>query len=85
MPPDIRPAAQQPYVSEFDSLRALRCTSLRYFEAFTVTNSLPPVRRGFSFAAVPGGGLALLDSDRRKAAPPMAKLSLLQQPRLRSA
>jgi hypothetical protein len=28
------------------------------YEAFTVTGSLPPVRRGFSFTAVPGGGLA---------------------------
>jgi hypothetical protein len=27
------------------------------YEAFTVTGSLPPVRRGFSFTAVPGGGL----------------------------
>lgn len=30
----------------------------RSYEAFTVTGSLPPVRRGFSFTAVPGGGLA---------------------------
>jgi Family of unknown function (DUF6188) len=28
------------------------------YEAFSVTGSLPPVRRGFSFTAVPGGGLA---------------------------
>lgn len=28
------------------------------YEAFTVTGSLPPVRRGFSFVALPGGGLA---------------------------
>jgi hypothetical protein len=28
------------------------------YEAFTVTGSLPPVRRGFSFIAAPGGGLA---------------------------
>jgi hypothetical protein len=28
------------------------------YEAFTVTGSLPPVRRGFGFTALPGGGLA---------------------------
>jgi Family of unknown function (DUF6188) len=28
------------------------------YEAFTVTGALPPVRRGFSFVALPGGGLA---------------------------
>jgi hypothetical protein len=28
------------------------------YEAFTVTGSLPAIRRGFSFVAVPGGGLA---------------------------
>jgi hypothetical protein len=28
------------------------------YEALTVTGSLPPVRRGFSFTAIPGGGLA---------------------------
>lgn len=27
-------------------------------EAFTVRGSLPPIRRGFNVAAVPGGGLA---------------------------
>jgi len=29
-----------------------------HYEAFTVTGSLPPVRRGFSLTALPGGGLA---------------------------
>ena len=28
------------------------------YEAFTVTGSLPPARRGFSFTALPGGGLS---------------------------
>jgi Family of unknown function (DUF6188) len=28
------------------------------YEAFQVTGSLPPVRRGFTFVACPGGGLA---------------------------
>jgi hypothetical protein len=28
------------------------------YEAFTVTGSLPAARRGFSFTALPGGGLA---------------------------
>jgi hypothetical protein len=28
------------------------------YEAFTVAGSLPPVRRGFHFVAIPGGGLA---------------------------
>lgn len=28
------------------------------YEAFTVSGSLPPIRRGFRFVAVPGGGLA---------------------------
>jgi Family of unknown function (DUF6188) len=28
------------------------------YEAFTVAGSSPPVRRGFNFAAIPGGGLA---------------------------
>ena len=28
------------------------------YEAFTVTGSMPPVRRGFSFTALPGGGLS---------------------------
>lgn len=28
------------------------------YEAFTVAGSLPPVRRGFNFVALPGGGLA---------------------------
>lgn len=27
-------------------------------EAFTVIGSLPPIRRGFHFVAIPGGGLA---------------------------
>lgn len=31
----------------------------QHYEAFTVTGSLPPVRRGFSFTALPGGGLAV--------------------------
>jgi hypothetical protein len=29
-----------------------------HYEAFTVTGSLPPARRGFGFTAVPGSGLA---------------------------
>jgi prepilin-type processing-associated H-X9-DG protein len=29
-------------------------------EAFTVAGSLPPIRRGFTFVAIPGGGLARL-------------------------
>lgn len=28
------------------------------YEAFTVTGTLPPIRRGFNFVAIPGGGLA---------------------------
>jgi hypothetical protein len=28
------------------------------YEAFKVTGSRPPIRRGFSFVAIPGGGLA---------------------------
>jgi Family of unknown function (DUF6188) len=28
------------------------------YEAFTVAGSLPPIRRGFHFVAIPGGGLA---------------------------
>jgi hypothetical protein len=28
------------------------------YEAFTVAGSLPPIRRGFNFVAIPGGGLA---------------------------
>lgn len=36
----------------------LRVAPHERYEAFTVTGSLPPVRRGFSFVALPGGGLA---------------------------
>ena len=32
------------------------------YEAFKVTGSRPPIRRGFSFLAIPGGGLARFET-----------------------